>query len=505
MVAELSLDALEGMSKAELLKALDLMKRIEEDRKWGGHLPKFFHADTEHPYSIHNLPRHRAFFAAGSTHKERVMLSANRSGKSLAAFFELSCHLTGVYPDWWPGRKFDHPVNAWVLSPSNTTFRDGLQPYLLGNPIGTGMIAKDLIDGEPTYKPNSGRCIDQLRVKHVSGGTSVVTVKSYAGSQDTVQSAAVDIALYDEEPGYAHYSEVAVRTATTKGMMVVAATPLKGITPLISTFLKTGDRLKEGPDGQLTFGEIKSDRAVIEITWDSAPWLDEAEKESILSRTPPHLRDSRSRGIPSVGSGMVYPVERRLIEASPFAIPSDWPRMFAHDPGWTNNATIWGARDPNTGVLYVYAELKESEKELSQIVHAIKERGEWVRGVVDPSANKRNPRDGKKTIDELRRLGLKIHVANNALTAGIAEVLDAMINGKLKIFTTCTKLFDELSTYSYNDNGELSTRQDDHLLDTLRYLHNTWKFATTKGQADNMSNPFGSKDAIVVPSRRYNV
>jgi hypothetical protein len=57
-------------------------------------------------------PKHTEFFAAGAEHQERAFIAGNRAGKSTAAAFELTAHLTGRYPAWWPGRRFSRPVNS---------------------------------------------------------------------------------------------------------------------------------------------------------------------------------------------------------------------------------------------------------------------------------------------------------------------------------------------------------------------------------------------------------
>jgi hypothetical protein len=74
--------------------------------------------------------RHLQFFAAGgyhdpietwcpedcdgSPHRERLALCANRVGKTLGmGGYETALHLTGRYPEWWIGHRFDRPIEAW--------------------------------------------------------------------------------------------------------------------------------------------------------------------------------------------------------------------------------------------------------------------------------------------------------------------------------------------------------------------------------------------------------
>src|SRR5580698_10076444 len=56
-------------------------------------------------------PKQIEFFAAGSQYKERLFMAANRVGKTVAGAFEAACHLTGGYPIWWEGRRFDNATD----------------------------------------------------------------------------------------------------------------------------------------------------------------------------------------------------------------------------------------------------------------------------------------------------------------------------------------------------------------------------------------------------------
>ena len=59
-------------------------------------------------------PQHIGFFTAGADFRERLFIAGNRTGKTTVAAYEVTCHLTGIYPEWWEGRRFDHPVKVWV-------------------------------------------------------------------------------------------------------------------------------------------------------------------------------------------------------------------------------------------------------------------------------------------------------------------------------------------------------------------------------------------------------
>ena len=73
-------------------------------------------------------PKHMEFFTAGASFRERCAMAANRVGKTEGmGGYETALHLTGRYPDWWPGRRFDHPVQWWAAGKTNETTRDIVQ------------------------------------------------------------------------------------------------------------------------------------------------------------------------------------------------------------------------------------------------------------------------------------------------------------------------------------------------------------------------------------------
>ena len=72
-------------------------------------------------------------FAAGILHNERVALGGNRVGKTLGlGGYETAVHLTGLYPDWWPGCRFNKPILAWAGGTKAAKVRDVNQKMLLG-------------------------------------------------------------------------------------------------------------------------------------------------------------------------------------------------------------------------------------------------------------------------------------------------------------------------------------------------------------------------------------
>lgn len=169
-------------------------------------------------------------------------MAANRVGKTEAGAYETVLHLTGLYPDWWVGKRFDRPIRSWACGDTNKTVRTVIQEKLLGpiNDRGTGMIPGDLI-AHCTTKPGIAESIDTIYVRHVHGGMSSVTLKSYQEGRESFQGAAVDWLHLDEEPSESIYTEALMRTMTCDGMVILTFTPLLGMSAVVMSYLPNGE------------------------------------------------------------------------------------------------------------------------------------------------------------------------------------------------------------------------------------------------------------------------
>lgn len=177
------------------------------------------------------------------------MLAANRVGKTEGVGgYETVLHLTGLYPEWWPGRKFDHPIKAWCAGDTSNTVRDILQAKLMGpiNEFGTGLIPRSKIV-RPTWKRNVSDAVNDVFVRHVSGRESMLTFKSYDQGREGYQGTEQDLIWLDEEPPIAIYTECLLRTMTTDGMIMCTFTPLLGISQVVEAYCP-GGKLPRGED-----------------------------------------------------------------------------------------------------------------------------------------------------------------------------------------------------------------------------------------------------------------
>lgn len=450
--------------KRERLALLEEKKRRADRRRIGRYYPE------TGPLRRELYTKHMQFFAAGSSFRERLVMAANRVGKTEGiGAYEMTCHLTGEYPGWWEGKRFDHPIRAWAAGDTTQTTRDTVQLKLLGNlsAIGTGMLPGDAIVSWNRKAGSTPDCIETVTVKHKSGGFSTLTFKSYDQKRIAFQGTEMHVIWLDEEPPLDVYSECLLRTMATGffegGILMLTFTPLLGMSEVVMEFMP-GGKMPEGGK------PLESDsKFVVMATWDDAPHLSAEEKQELWKSIPPFQRDARSKGIPQLGSGAIYPIPEDDIKVDPFSLPSDWPRAYAMDVGWNNTAALWGAMDQENGVLYIYDVHKRAQAEPVIHAQAVKSRGDWIRGAVDPASRGRSQKDGTKLFDEYVDAGLLLEIAENGVESGLLRVWQMLSTGKIKVFSTCTAFFEEYRIYRRDEKGKV-VKEHDHVMDCLRYL-----------------------------------
>ena len=198
-----------------------------------------------------NYPKHLEFFRLGKDYNERALLGGNRSGKSFAGLFEDVCHTTGKYPSWWEGRRFEHPINAWICGDIGKTLRDILQTGLLGpagqpDLLGTGLLPEDCIM-RTTPRLGTPDAVESIFVKHSSGGVSTIQFKAYEQGRAAFQGTSQHVIHLDEECDLSIYTECLLRTMTVNGLVYLTATPLLGLTEIMLAFLPEMNPIAEGP------------------------------------------------------------------------------------------------------------------------------------------------------------------------------------------------------------------------------------------------------------------
>jgi phage terminase large subunit-like protein len=185
--------------------------------------------------------KQREFHASGAVHRERLLMAGNQLGKTYCGAAEVAMHLTGIYPDWWAGRRWDRPTRWWAGSKTGEVTRDGVQRLLVGEPKneaewGTGMIPADRLS-EWSRRQGVADALDNATVKHASGGVSTLGFKSYDQGRQKWQGETLDGVWFDEEPPLDIYMEGLTRTNATGGITMITFTPLLGMSDVVAMFL----------------------------------------------------------------------------------------------------------------------------------------------------------------------------------------------------------------------------------------------------------------------------
>lgn len=443
------------LEKIELIKLLEEKDRRRRVRKILSYYP------DSGPLRRELYVKHNQFFEAGAKFRERLMLAANRVGKTEGVGgYELALHLTGLYPPWWRGRKFAQPIKAWAAGDTGKTVREIIQEKLLG-PIhdkGTGLIPQECII-KSTAKSGVPDAIDTVQVKHVSGGTSQLVLKSYDQKRISFQGTEQDIIWLDEEPPLDIYTECLLRTMTNNGLIMATFTPLLGMSDVVMAFLP-GGQIEERSEGS---------KFIVMATWDDAPHLTENAKKELWNSIPPFQRDARSKGIPQLGAGAIFPVPESDIVVPDFQIPDFWPRGYGLDVGWNRTSAGFHAWDRENDVIYRYSEHYRGQAEPSIHAEGIRARGEWLVGVSDPAARGRGQRDGQQLFQNYIDLGLNLEIAFNGVESGLYEMWQRLSSGRYKVFESCHNWRAEFRLYRRDEKGQV-VKGFDHAMDESRYF-----------------------------------
>jgi phage terminase large subunit-like protein len=211
------------------------------------------------------------------------------------------------YPEWWTGHRFDRAPRIWVVGESNEVVRETLQRLILGDPgyHGTGTIPKDAIL-EIVPARGTPELVDTIRVRHTSGDSAVIGLKSYSQGRERFQGATLDLVLCDEEPPSDIFHEILTRLNVTGGPLMLTFTPLLGMSEIVRRFL-----LEPSPR-----------RAVIKMTLDDAAHYDDKQRAEIVAQYPEHMREIRAKGIPQFGAGLIFPVDEKSLLVEAFERPA---------------------------------------------------------------------------------------------------------------------------------------------------------------------------------------
>lgn len=443
-----------------------------------GALDAYLKTDQLQDYRAY--PKQLEFHAAGRRKRNRLLTAGNQNGKTYSCGAEFAMHLTGEYPKWWPGLRYNRPIVAWAAGESANATRDNVQRMLLGKPgqLGTGMIPKrrlTSIYGKNRAAPN---LYDYYMVEHVSGGFSMLRFLFYEQHRRFWQGPPVDLVWFDEEPKKEIYSEGQARTIGVHGNTMMSFTPLKGYSDVVNLYLAD-----EGDD--------ESDRFTVRMTLYDALHLTDEQIEREIRRWPKNEQRARIYGQPALGEGRIYLTDVEDLLVDPFPLPEHFKVLGAIDIG--------GSDHPTAGVKIAW----DSENDIVYLVREYRRRGltpdtHWLSlRTFGRNMSWAWPKDGLQTekgtgakvIDMYRDEGMKAtpeharypmpkrkqkagHAAISQMSAvsveaGILDLQQRMETGTFKVFKTCT-LFQEEYLLYHREDGKIVKVKDD-VLDAVRY------------------------------------
>lgn len=460
----------------ETEKVLAAMVR-ESDRRKAENALKFYS-----PYL-----KQKDFHAAGKGNRERLLMAGNQLGKTMSAGAEVAMHATGRYPDWWTGYEFSKGMPFWCAGVTGESTRDNPQRILygpLGSP-GTGMIPKDAIK-DITNKRGIPNAVDTLVVRHGGGGDlqaseSLIGFKSYDQGREKWQGPTLGMVWFDEEPPQDIYTEGMTRTNVAMGPILLTFTPLLGMSDVVKRYL-----IDKVPGTSVT-----------SMTIYDVDHYSDADRASIIASYPAHERDARSKGIPTMGSGRVFPLDEDAIKVEPFEIPRHWPLIGGIDFGWDHpSAGVKLAWDRDSDILYVTACHRAREQTPAMFANAVKPWGAQLPWAWPHDGLQHDKGSGEQLKEQYRKQGLRMlgeratfEDGSNGVEAGVMEMFDRMQTGRLRVFSHLSDWFEEFRMYHRKDG--LIQKVNDDIISACRYAIMMRRAAKPKGETDER------------PTRRY--
>lgn len=485
-MVEKKADALDWVDKLSPEEQKALLKEAQAE------LARFKLADYL-PY-----PKQLTFHMAGAIPaiRERLLIAGNQLGKTWAGSFEAAMHLTGRYPEGWKGAVFDHPTTGWAASETSQGTRDTVQRLLLG-PVGawgTGAIpAEDILEIKRAAHGVTD-AVETVLVRHISGGVSRVTFKTYDQGRARWQGETLDWVWFDEEPPEDIYTEGKTRTNATDGIVWVTFTPLKGMSEVVRRFL-----LERAPGTHVTTMTI----------YDAGHYTD-AQRKAIIAGYPAHERDARARGIPTMGSGLIFPVSDDDIVCKPFAIPAFWPQIGGLDFGWDHpTAAAALSWDRDADIVYVTKCYRKAEA--VPLIHAaaLQPWGAWLPWAWPHDGLQHDKGSGEDLAKQYRKHKLKLLAdkatnppakgekegsGGNGVEAPVQEMLERMQTGRWKVFSNCEEWLEERRLY-HRDEGKIVKESDD-TISASRYAYMMLRHAKVRPKPEQTKVvEFGTLDS----------
>lgn len=393
--------------------------------------------------------------------RNRWVFGGNRSGKTECGAVETIYMARGIHPY----RKNRKNVFGWVVSLSKEVQRDVAQRKIL-HYLNPDWIEEIIMSSGRRDSPENG-VIDQLIIKNVFGGRSVIGFKSCDQGREKFQGSSLDFVWFDEEPPKDIYDECKMRVLDKNGDIFGTMTPLKGLTFIYE---------------EIFLNKFNSKQVWYEfMEWADNPFLDEREVEALTESMSADSLEARRYGKFRSATGLVYTeFDENVHVIEPFNVPKEWQAGISIDPGLNNPLSChWYAVDYDDNV-YVIAEHYEGKRDIEYHANEIKRKSKnlgWFTdykgrlcALIDSAANQRTLASSKSVSELFYDHGILVNTnVNKDLFSGIARVKEYFKNKKIFIFKSCVNLIREIKGYWWGKE-DTPIKRDDHALDELRYF-----------------------------------
>jgi hypothetical protein len=225
---------------------------------------------------------------------------------------------------------------------------------------------------------------------------------------------------------------------------------------------------------------------VTTMTIDDAEHYTDAQRAAIIAAYPAHEREARAKGIPSLGSGRVFPVTEEEIAEGSIAIPETWPRLCAMDFGWDHPfAAVWLAWDRDSDTVHVYDAYRVRETTPAQHAVTLRAKGLWIPCAWPHDGLQHDKQSGKQLAVLYREAGVnmlpehaKFSDGTIGFEAGVTAMLERMQSGRLKVARHLASWWEEFRMYHRKDG--LVVKERDDLMSATRVGLMALRYAETK-------------------------
>jgi hypothetical protein len=231
------------------------------------------------------------------------------------------------------------------------------------------------------------------------------------------------------------------------------------------------------------------------MTIDDVQHYSDEEKARIIASYPAHELEARTKGIPTLGSGRIFPVEEGMIAIEQRDFPAHWPRIGGMDFGWDHPfAAVELVWDRDTDTVYVSRTYRC--RETTPIMHAAALRP-WGKEL-----SWAWPRDGRRETlegagvalaEQYRAQGLEMLTKHAqfedgsvSVEAGLMSMLSRMQSSQFKV-KHLNDWWEEFRLYHRKDGKVV--KEGDDLMAATRYALMMLRYARTVKEYDSFRRP----------------